>query len=136
MGLTFFPGSPELQVCFVFSLRICVGINDDPIHCRTHLGHVLNIGDSVLGLDLKNSNVNNPELEKLPTDKVGLRVGTSFSFTVFRCNMVISNQRIAILLHWRLSVRLLYVYLFLTDLFEILIFYFSTFLSVCLPLSS
>jgi len=47
-----------------------LGINDDPIHCRTHLGHVLNIGDSVLGLDLKNSNVNNPELEKLPTDKM------------------------------------------------------------------
>ena len=48
----------------------CLGLNDDPIHCRTYLGHVLNIGDSVLGLDLKNSNVNNPELEKLPVDKV------------------------------------------------------------------
>ena len=46
-------------------------MNDDPIHCRTYLGHVLNIGDSVLGLDLKNSNVNNPELEKLSADKVG-----------------------------------------------------------------
>ena len=46
------------------------GLNDDTLHCRTHLGHVLNIGDSVLGLDLKNSNVNNPELEKMATDKV------------------------------------------------------------------
>ena len=50
-------------------------MNDDPIHCRTYLGHVLNIGDSVLGLDLKNSNVNNPELEKLSTDKVGFSTG-------------------------------------------------------------
>jgi len=47
-----------------------LGLNDDSIHCRTHLGHVLNIGDSVLGLDLKNSNVNNPELEKMATDKI------------------------------------------------------------------
>jgi len=47
-----------------------LGVSDDTVHCRTHLGHVLNIGDSVLGLDLKNSNVNNPELEKLSTDKI------------------------------------------------------------------
>jgi len=47
-----------------------LGLDDNAVHCRTYLGHVLNIGDSVLGLDLKNSNVNNPELEKLPTDKI------------------------------------------------------------------
>jgi len=47
-----------------------LGMDDNAIHCRTYMGHVLNIGDSVLGLDLKNSNVNNPELEKLPTDKI------------------------------------------------------------------
>lgn len=45
-------------------------MDDNAVHCRTYLGHVLNIGDSVLGLDLRNSNVNNPELEKLSTDKI------------------------------------------------------------------
>jgi len=48
-----------------------LGMEDgDGIHCRTFLGAVLNIGDSVLGLDLRNSNVNNPELEKMSPDKV------------------------------------------------------------------
>jgi len=47
-----------------------LGVDENPTHCRTYLGHVLNIGDSVLGLDLKNSNVNNPELEKMSIDKV------------------------------------------------------------------
>ena len=60
------------------------GLNDDTLHCRTHLGHVLNIGDSVLGLDLKNSNVNNPELEKMATDKVDeLRARLFFSARTF-----------------------------------------------------
>ena len=49
---------------------IYLGLDDNPVHCRTFLGHILNIGDSVLGLDLRNSNVNNQDLEKLTTDKV------------------------------------------------------------------
>ena len=47
-----------------------LGINDDTVHCRTFLGAILSIGDAVLGLDLRNSNVNNPELEKLSADKI------------------------------------------------------------------
>jgi len=47
-----------------------LGLTDNTVHCRTFLGHILNVGDSVLGLDLKNSNVNNPELEKMTTDKI------------------------------------------------------------------
>ena len=47
-----------------------LGVNDDTVHCRTFLGAILSIGDSVLGLDLKNCNVNNPELEKLSADKI------------------------------------------------------------------
>merc|ERR1712111_334261 len=46
-----------------------LGINDDTVHCRTFLGAILSIGDAVLGLDLRNSNVNNPELEKLSADR-------------------------------------------------------------------
>lgn len=40
-----------------------VGSNDTEIHCKTHLGNLLNPGDSVLGFDLRNSNLNNTELE-------------------------------------------------------------------------
>jgi len=34
------------------------------------MGHILNIGDTVVGLDLKNSNVNNQDLEQMNTDKI------------------------------------------------------------------
>ncbi|TNN80360.1 60S ribosomal export protein NMD3 [Liparis tanakae] len=34
-------------------------------HCRTFLGHLLNIGDLVLGFDFANSNVNDDNLEKM-----------------------------------------------------------------------
>ena len=47
-----------------------IGVNDDLVHCRTHMGAILSIGDAVMGLDLKNSNVNNPELEKMPAEKI------------------------------------------------------------------
>jgi len=47
-----------------------LGMTDDTVHCRTFMGFILNVGDTALGLDLKNSNVNNPELEKMPTDKI------------------------------------------------------------------
>ncbi|CAB4068327.1 NMD3 [Lepeophtheirus salmonis] len=30
-----------------------LGVNDEQIHARTHLGHILQIGDSVMGLNLK-----------------------------------------------------------------------------------
>ena len=43
---------------------------DDGTHCRTFLGNELDIGDTVLGLDLRNINVNNPELEKMAKDKI------------------------------------------------------------------
>merc|ERR1711953_1267004 len=33
------------------------------------MGGILSIGDAVLGLDLRNSNVNNPELEKMSTER-------------------------------------------------------------------
>nr|ACO11168.1 60S ribosomal export protein NMD3 [Caligus rogercresseyi] len=44
--------------------------NDEGVHCRTHLGRILQIGDSVMGFDLKNSNVNNPELEEISEHKI------------------------------------------------------------------
>ncbi|XP_040572820.1 60S ribosomal export protein NMD3 [Lepeophtheirus salmonis] len=47
-----------------------LGVNDEQIHARTHLGHILQIGDSVMGLNLKNCNVNNPELEEMAEHKI------------------------------------------------------------------
>merc|ERR1712223_14194 len=47
-----------------------LGINDDTIHCRTHLGHLLIPGDTVMGFDLKNSNVNDENLDKMAADKI------------------------------------------------------------------
>lgn len=42
-----------------------LGINENTIHARTHLGHVLKPGDSVLGYNVENSNINDPNFEKL-----------------------------------------------------------------------
>ncbi|CAG9865332.1 unnamed protein product [Phyllotreta striolata] len=42
-----------------------IGLNDATIHTRTHLGHVLKPGDSVLGYNLEDSNVNDANFDKL-----------------------------------------------------------------------
>jgi len=47
-----------------------LGMNDDTVHCRTHLGHLLSPGDTVMGFDLKNSNVNDENLDKMSADKI------------------------------------------------------------------
>lgn len=40
-----------------------MGIVDQQYHCRSHLGHLLKAGDTVLGFDVATSNVNNKHLE-------------------------------------------------------------------------
>ncbi|XP_064597134.1 60S ribosomal export protein NMD3-like [Liolophura sinensis] len=47
-----------------------LGSNDQQYYCRTHLGHLLNAGDIVLGFDLINSNLNHPQLEQMRADKL------------------------------------------------------------------
>lgn len=47
-----------------------LGLNDSQYHCRSHLGHLLHAGDSVLGFDFTHSNVNDRYLQAIPTDKV------------------------------------------------------------------
>ncbi|XP_003746771.1 60S ribosomal export protein NMD3 [Galendromus occidentalis] len=55
----------------VFVIRASeLGTHENYIHCKTHLGHYLREGDSVLGFDLANANLNDPNLNKLPSDKV------------------------------------------------------------------
>lgn len=47
-----------------------LGNDEDTIHCRTHLGHILQPGDTALGFDLKNSNVNDENLDEISADKL------------------------------------------------------------------
>ncbi|KAL1505481.1 hypothetical protein ABEB36_005044 [Hypothenemus hampei] len=42
-----------------------LGINDNTTHTRTHLGHVLKPGDSVLGYNILDSNINDTNFDKL-----------------------------------------------------------------------
>ena len=42
-----------------------IGQNEDYIHCRSHLGKYLEVGDDVLGYDLKTSNINSDNLDTL-----------------------------------------------------------------------
>lgn len=47
-----------------------LGTSGQQYYCRSHLGHLLQPGDSVMGLDLRTANVNNTDLEKMKTEKV------------------------------------------------------------------
>ena len=39
-------------------------------HVKTHLGHLLNIGDSVLGFDLANANVNDENVDAIKPENL------------------------------------------------------------------
>ncbi|XP_047488518.1 60S ribosomal export protein NMD3-like [Penaeus chinensis] len=43
---------------------------DTMLFCRTHLGHLLNPGDTVLGFDMSTSNVNDDNIDKMNADHV------------------------------------------------------------------
>ncbi|XP_012231936.1 60S ribosomal export protein NMD3 [Linepithema humile] len=47
-----------------------LGINNNSIHTRTHLGHVLKPGDSALGYTLKDTNINDANFDKLSEDTI------------------------------------------------------------------
>lgn len=47
-----------------------LGVNDQQYFCRTHLGHLLSVGDTVLGFDMVNANLNNEHIEKLKVEKL------------------------------------------------------------------
>ncbi|VDD81768.1 unnamed protein product [Mesocestoides corti] len=45
------------------------GDEGEQVYVRTHLGNILKIGDSVIGLDLRNANVNHSDFEAIPEEK-------------------------------------------------------------------
>ncbi|XP_070208147.1 60S ribosomal export protein NMD3-like [Littorina saxatilis] len=47
-----------------------LGVNDQQFHTRSHLGHLLKAGDTVLGYDFTCSNFNHPHFEKLKEDRI------------------------------------------------------------------
>lgn len=47
-----------------------LGLNDATIHTKTHLGHLLRPGDTVLGFDLRDANVNNDDFDKLKAENI------------------------------------------------------------------
>ncbi|XP_012143485.1 60S ribosomal export protein NMD3 isoform X2 [Megachile rotundata] len=71
----FFPGQGSISskhiIADVWLVRSCdLGISDNSIHTRTHLGHILKPGDTVLGYALGESNINDENFELLNKDLV------------------------------------------------------------------
>ncbi|XP_050074442.1 60S ribosomal export protein NMD3 [Anopheles maculipalpis] len=65
-----------------------LGINDNTIHVKSHLGNLLKPGDSVLGYDLREANVNNTDFEKLNAELLPdvLLIKKSYDKTVRKQN--------------------------------------------------
>lgn len=71
----FFPGQGSISnkhvIADVWVLRSCdLGLTENLIHTRTHLGHILKPGDTVLGYALNESNINDGNFEMLNKDVV------------------------------------------------------------------
>lgn len=47
-----------------------LGVNENTVHARTHLGHLLKVGDSALGYNLEDANVNNDDFDKLSKERL------------------------------------------------------------------
>lgn len=71
----FFPGQGKVSqkhvVADIWLTKASeLGINDNTIHTKTHLGHLLKPGDSVLGYNLEDANINDVHYEKLNKDRI------------------------------------------------------------------
>ncbi|XP_078041318.1 60S ribosomal export protein NMD3 [Augochlora pura] len=71
----FFPGQGTISnkhvIADVWLVRSCdLGINENLIHTRTHLGHILKPGDAALGYAISDSNINDNNFEMLNKDLV------------------------------------------------------------------
>ncbi|XP_076457169.1 60S ribosomal export protein NMD3-like [Babylonia areolata] len=65
------PVSHKHLLADVYVARMCdLGVNDHQFHTRSHLGHLLKAGDTVLGYDFTCSNLNHPQFEKLKEERI------------------------------------------------------------------
>ncbi|GFR91110.1 60S ribosomal export protein NMD3 [Elysia marginata] len=73
-SLTGMPEQPQIPLhglADVYVARMSdLGVNDQQFHCRTHLGYLLRTGDTVLGFDFTNANLNHAHFDKLKGDKI------------------------------------------------------------------
>ncbi|KAB0802182.1 hypothetical protein PPYR_04368 [Photinus pyralis] len=72
---THFPGQGAISSKHILSdvwlVRASeLGINDNTIHSRTHLGHILKPGDSAFGYNLEDSNINDTNFENLDKNQI------------------------------------------------------------------
>lgn len=70
-----FPGQGKVSerhvVCDMWLVKASeLGINDNTVHTRSHLGHLLKPGDSVLCYNLEDANINDDNFDKLNKDHV------------------------------------------------------------------
>lgn len=71
----FFPGQGQMSnrhaLCDVWVVKASeLGINDNPVHTKSHLGHLLKVGDYAWGYNLEDANINNENFDKLKNDKI------------------------------------------------------------------
>lgn len=58
-------------LCDIWVVRASeLGIAESNIHTRSHLGHLLKVGDSVMGYNTGEANINDAEFDKLPQDLI------------------------------------------------------------------
>ncbi|XP_068986917.1 60S ribosomal export protein NMD3 [Bombus flavifrons] len=82
----FFPGQGTISnkhvIADVWVVRSCdLGLTENLIHTRTHLGHILKPGDTVLGYALNESNINDENFEMLNKDVVPDVILTKKNYT-------------------------------------------------------
>ncbi|XP_059615171.1 60S ribosomal export protein NMD3 [Phlebotomus argentipes] len=70
-----FPGQGKVShkhlLCDVWLVKAAeLGINENTIHTRTHLGHILKPSDTVLGYNLEDANINDDSFEKLDKTRI------------------------------------------------------------------
>lgn len=71
----YFPGQGKVSqkhvVSDIWLVRASeLGINENTIHTRTHLGHLLKPGDYVMGYNLEDANINDDNFEKMNKERV------------------------------------------------------------------
>lgn len=71
----FFPGQGKVSqkhvVADVWLVKASeLGINENTVHVRTHLGHLLKPGDSVLAYNIEDANINDENFDKLKKEHV------------------------------------------------------------------
>ncbi|VDO00966.1 unnamed protein product [Rodentolepis nana] len=65
------PGPPKVKGLWIVpSAHLGAdGEDGDQMFVKSHLGYLLKIGDTAVGLDLRNANINNTEFDKIPEGK-------------------------------------------------------------------